>query len=226
MVARWDTSRTRLGILCGWMIPQKAVLNWKGPYFIRERLGMMRLVSPTGSPIRYRRNLLFRFVHYDRLRRYSLPVVFPMEGPPVVQPPPSPVSGSQGNSAATNGSEGTSLFAADQGSGLDLVSIPSSLPVQVPGQSVFSKVGRSVQRPARFGDITVNPCGQGVCHSVKPVGTHTQISSGQCKKFNLFSPRLTQFSLNGRQTQFEHFPKTLPCRRSSLKKNLSVYKSR
>lgn len=36
-----------------------------------------------------------RVVHYDRLRRYHLPVVFPMEGSPWAQLPPFPVVWSQ-----------------------------------------------------------------------------------------------------------------------------------
>lgn len=80
-----------------------------------------------------------RLDHYDRLRRYSLPVAFPLGGPSKTLPTPSPPTAPQGD-AAPPGDTGLGA-----GGCLDLAFALSR----------FSRVGRPFRPPVRFEDYVM-----------------------------------------------------------------------
>ena len=91
-------------------------------------------------------------VQYDRLRCYSLPVAFPLEGLSRSLLSPSPATAWRGDATAPSSPAGVSLFGKD----VDCDIGPSSGAGDSPEQAValprFSRVGRSSRPPAHFRD--------------------------------------------------------------------------
>lgn len=94
-------------------------------------------------------------VHYDRLWRYNLPVVFPLEGPSRSILSPSPPTVLQGDAAVPSSPVGVSPF--DENVNCD--SGPSLGAGDSPEQAMalprFSQVGRSSRPPAHFRDFVM-----------------------------------------------------------------------
>ena len=89
-------------------------------------------------------------VHYDRLRRYNLPVALPLEGPSRNLLAPSPPTALQEDASMPGSPAGVSLFDEDMACGRGTALGAGGCPDQAVAPPRFSQVGRSSRPPARF----------------------------------------------------------------------------
>lgn len=112
--------------------------------------GTYQLGSPFGD------EAPLQTVHYDRLRRYTLPAVVPLAGPPRALFGNSQPAALQGDMVSSGGPAG--LSSADVN--MDCVLEPSSESLGSPEQAVapprFSQAGRPTLPPARFVDYVMD----------------------------------------------------------------------
>ena len=135
---------------------RKLAPHWKGPYLVQRRMDRddevgvtYRISSPFGDepPL--------QTVHYDRLRRYNLPVAFPLAGPSRTLFPLSPPAALQEDAASRGSPAGSFVSDTDMDCVLepDAGSCGSPEPALAPPG--ISRAGRSARLPGRFMDYVM-----------------------------------------------------------------------
>lgn len=135
---------------------RKLAPHWKGPYLVQRRMDRNDEVGVTyqiGSP--FGEDPPLQTVHYDRLRRYNLPVAFPLEGPSRILLTHSPPTALQEDAATPGSSAGMSPFDKDMDCGRGTGLGAGVCPDQAVAPPRFSRVGRSSRPPARFRDYVM-----------------------------------------------------------------------
>uniref|UniRef100_A0A3Q2ZZT4 Gypsy retrotransposon integrase-like protein 1 n=1 Tax=Kryptolebias marmoratus TaxID=37003 RepID=A0A3Q2ZZT4_KRYMA len=135
---------------------RKLAPHWKGPYIVQQRLDRDESVGVTyviSSP--FGEEAPLQTVHYDRLRRYTLPTTFPLTGPsrtppvcsPASEPPDLALSPAVSVPATPAPSPELDVSASFSSEGSPMC---MSTPVQV------SRAGRHTKPPARFTNYVMN----------------------------------------------------------------------
>ena len=135
---------------------RKLAPHWKGPYLIQQRLDRdnevgvtYRISSPFGE------EAPLQTVHYDRLRRYSLPVTFPLAGPASALFTLSPPDAVQGDAVSPGSPMGSSLSYTDGDLDLELGVGSHDSPLRARAPPGFSRTGRALRPPERLMDYVM-----------------------------------------------------------------------
>lgn len=135
----------------------KLAPHWKGPYLVQRRMDRddevgvtYQISSPFGeeSPL--------QTVHYDRLRRYSLPVAFSLAGPSGTPLSISPPTALQGDAASPGSPAGLSPYNTNMDCDLEPGAGTCDPPEHALAPSRFSRAGRSLRPPVCFMDYVMD----------------------------------------------------------------------
>ena len=135
---------------------RKLAPHWKGPYLIQQRLDRdnevgvtYRISSPFGE------EAPLQTVHYDRLRRYNLPVAFPLAGPAGALFTLSPPGLLQGDASSPDSPGGSCLSDTDMDLDLESGVGLSDSPICAQAPPGFSRAGRFVRPPEYLTDYVM-----------------------------------------------------------------------
>lgn len=135
---------------------RKLAPHWKGPYLVQRRMDRddevgvtYQICSPFGD------EAPLQTVHYDRLRRYNLPVAFPLAGPSRTLFALSPAAALRGDAASPGSPAGSCVSDMDMDCELEPEAGSVDSPEHTLAPPRFSRAGRSARPPVRFEDYVM-----------------------------------------------------------------------